>query len=229
MDTGSGKWSGAWLLVVPLVGAAAGTWLFWGEELPDFLRGLARPDWQGQLGFVALYVAVTLAGMPVGWLVVSAGALFEPLLALGLVTASGLVGASLAFALARRLGRQAAQRWLLARRGWSRLEPLMKAQGGPVVALTRLLPGVPFSLQNYAFGLSSIAYPTYLLWTFLGIVPSGAVTIYGVAALRQSLSGRPDLAMGLVALGLALGLSLAVRLFRWLSQREQADEKTPEG
>ena len=168
----------------------------------------------GQLAFVALYVGMTVAGLPIGWLVVSAGALYGPARGLLLVTVAGLMGASLSFGIARKAGRPAVSRWLQRRAGWERLEPLMRVHGGPIVALARLLPGVPFSLQNYAFGLSSIPFRTYLLWTLLGILPSGAVTVLGASAFRETLLGRPAIALWLAALGLAAGLALTARLVR---------------
>jgi uncharacterized membrane protein YdjX (TVP38/TMEM64 family) len=213
MKAEQGRLPLGWLaLALPLLVAAAGWWLAGPASAERALAWLETAGPTGQLAFVALYVAMTVAGLPIGWLVVSAGALFGPALGLCLVTLAGLVGASLAFAIARRLGRPALLPWLRKRAGWVRLEPLLRAHGGPIVALARLLPGLPFSLQNYAFGLSSIPFRTYLVWTAVGILPSGAVTVLGAAALRDSLLGRPALGLWLGALGLGLGLALAARM-----------------
>lgn len=203
-----------WLALPLLAAAGAGWWWWGGRGAEEALRALTALGPMSQLAFVALYVAMTVAGLPIGWLVVSAGALFGPARGLLLVTLAGLAGASLSFGIARRIGRPALLPWLQSRTGWAKLEPLMQSHGGPIVALTRLLPGIPFSLQNYAFGLSSVPFRTYLLWTALGIVPSGAVTVLGAAALRDTVLGRPALGLWLSAAGLGVGLALSLRLLR---------------
>jgi len=70
--------------------------------------------------------------------------------------------------------------------------------------MLRLIPAVPYNLINYAFGLSAMSYPTYILASALGIIPGTFVFInIGDKALDIT---SPDfwLAIGLLVLLLAV-------------------------
>jgi uncharacterized membrane protein YdjX (TVP38/TMEM64 family) len=47
-----------------------------------------------------------------------------------------------------------------------------------VVLLTRLSPLFPFNLLNYAFGLSAVPFHTYVLGSWLGMLPGTLMYVY---------------------------------------------------
>lgn len=201
------------VLLVPLLLLGSAPWLGLPQRLKACLMWVEALGPWGPLAFMMLYTFVTVAGLPVGPLVAAAGLLFGAAWGLLWVSLAGLLGASLAFWLARSLARREAQAWLQRQRHWHLVEPLLREHGGPLVAVVRMLPGIPFSLQNYAFGLSGIPFRTYLVWTAIGIMPLGALTVVGAETLAVALSGEavPTLLAG-AGLGLAL---LCLALSAW--------------
>src|SRR5690606_12350443 len=81
-----------------------------------------------------------------------------------------MLGALVAFGLARGLGRPAVAR-LLAQRDWKAVDDWAASEGGRVILLARLIPAIAFNLINYAAGLSRISWWTFAWTTGIGILP----------------------------------------------------------
>ena len=86
----------------------------------------------------------------------------------------------------------------------------VESEAFKVVLLTRLSPLFPFNLLNYAFGLSSVPFKTYVLASWIGMLPGTLMYIYlGSAAqtvaallsgeLRRTPGQQAMFAAGLVA------------------------------
>ena len=79
--------------------------------------------------------------------------------------------------------------------------------------LLRLIPAVPYNLINYAFGLTGMGLPRYLLASAIGIIPGTLAFInIGDKALDPA-SPAFWAAVGLLALLLAVTALLGRRLF----------------
>ncbi|MPR00552.1 TVP38/TMEM64 family protein [Modestobacter sp. I12A-02628] len=172
------------LVVVVLAGVA----LALSVDLPAVseLRGWLAGA--GPLGWVGLTLAaalVTLAPVPRSALSLLAGVLagFGGGLVIALV--SGMLGALAGFLLARALGRDAVTR--LAGPRLARADAAIAAHGVLAVALGRLVPVTPFTLVNYAAGLSGTPLRSYLLGTAIGLVPGTVLQV----ALGASVGGGP--------------------------------------
>ena len=77
----------------------------------------------------------------------------------------------------------------------------------------RLIPAVPYNLINYAFGLTGMRYPAYILASALGIIPGTFAFInIGDKALDMS---SPEFWIGIGLLGLLLAVTalLGKKLF----------------
>lgn len=124
--------------------------------------------------FIATYVAVCLlpAG-PTAVLTVIGGALLGLPVGLAAVLVGATAGAALAFEVSRRLGRDAVAG--LSSPRVRRLDEQVREHGLATVLVARLVPLVPFSTANYAFGLTSVSRRDHLLGTAVGIVPGAAV------------------------------------------------------
>jgi uncharacterized membrane protein YdjX (TVP38/TMEM64 family) len=61
---------------------------------------------------------------------------------------------------------------------WHRGRVALADDGWQVVVLMRLRPIVPFNLQNYALGVTSIPFLQYLTATLIGTVPGIAIYVY---------------------------------------------------
>ena len=90
--------------------------------------------------------------------------------------------------------------------------------GAIIVALLRLSPAVPFGLQNYLYGLTGIGFWTYLLTSWIAMLPGTVMYVYlgylgraGLDAAGDSGRTRTPLEWALLAVGLAA--TVAVTLF----------------
>ena len=82
-----------------------------------------------------------------------------------------------------------------------------------LLVVLRLIPAVPYNLINYAFGLTGMGLPQYLLASAVGIIPGTLVFInIGDKALDPSAPAF-WLAIGLLVLLLAATALLGRRLF----------------
>jgi uncharacterized membrane protein YdjX (TVP38/TMEM64 family) len=163
--------------------------------------------WAAPLLYAALYAALTLTPAPATVLSVGAGLLFGIATGLAVVMGAALTGATVAFALARWLGRDAVARIDNAR--LHRLDGLLRRRGLLAVIGIRLVP-LPFGTVNYASGLTAVRARDYVLGTAIGILP-GATALVTIGAYGATPGSLPFvLAVAGLAV-LAVGGLIAVR------------------
>ena len=173
--------------------------------------------WQAPL-FVVAYAAGTVLLVPGSLLTLAGGALFGPWLGTAVNLSGATLGASGAFLLARYLGAD----WVRKRLGGgiAKLIAGVEADGWRFVAFARLTPIFPFSLLNYALGLTRISARGYMGATAIFMLPGCFAYTYvghaGRAALTTSMDGiRPALlALALLAATAYLSPKLSARLRR---------------
>ncbi|GAA1480258.1 TVP38/TMEM64 family protein [Gordonia sinesedis] len=173
----------------------------WGEHLgPAFVAV-----------FFGAYAVITVGPVPRTPFTVMSGVFFGPIVGLAGAMVASSVAALLAFLLARRLGRDRVQPFL--RRPVLRaIEYRLSTRGWLAVGSLRLIPACPFSVTNYAAGLSSVRPLPYLVASVIGMAPGTAA----VVLLGDALTGRRDPLLLLLsgcffAVGVA-GLILDARL-----------------
>jgi uncharacterized membrane protein YdjX (TVP38/TMEM64 family) len=138
------------------------------------------------------------------------------------VIVGATLGASAAFAIARWFARAAIERWLAGNERFRKLDALTERHGAIVVAITRLVPLFPFNLLNYGFGLTKVPFVTYLVWSFVCMLPGTALYVVGADALTRGLTeGRvPWSLVGLLAFVVLALVLLVRRVRRALAERE---------
>ncbi len=188
-------------------------------DLRDWIRGLGA--W-GPLVFVPLYAVAVVAALPGSALTVAAGALFGSVLGVIVVINAATLGASLAFLISRYFARDAIARWLSTKEKFRRLDQLTEAHGAIIVALTRLVPLFPFNLLNYGFGLTRVPFWTYVLWSWLCMLPGTILYVVGADALTQGIAQGEVPWMLIGAMG-GVGVLLAI-LVRYARRRLQGEE-----
>jgi uncharacterized membrane protein YdjX (TVP38/TMEM64 family) len=127
--------------------------------------------WWAPAAFLVLYVICTLLLVPRTVLTVGAGFLFGPLWGLLLALGAINLGANLAFALGRHFARGAVERRIRDHGRIRSLERAVACGGWRFVALTRLSPVFPYSLLNYAFGLTRVPWVAFTAGSFAGMFP----------------------------------------------------------
>ncbi|MFQ5881485.1 MAG: TVP38/TMEM64 family protein [Candidatus Methylomirabilales bacterium] len=174
--------------------------------LREWIEGLG--PW-GPVVFVFLYSAAVVVAIPGSALTVAAGALFGSVLGVVLVINAATLGASLAFLIARYFARDAVARWLSSNEKFQKLDRLTEEHGAIIVALTRLVPLFPFNLLNYGFGLTRVPFWTYVVWSWLCMLPGTILYVVGADAFTRGLA-EGQVPWGLVGALIGAGLILAL-------------------
>ena len=159
--------------------------------------------------FVVISASLTVVLFPGPLLAGASGLLFGTALGFPLSLTAAVLGASLAFLLARHLGRDAVERRAGPR--VARVRDGVGRRGFVAVLYARILPGGPYNLVNYAAGLAPIGLGTFAAATALGAAPRA----FAYTALGGSLDdlGSPEAiaAFAVLALLAVAGLVLLRR------------------
>ncbi len=170
----------AWIKLVVLlaiIGTAVVAQLMVGlpsqEELGSALDDLGA--WAVP-AFIAVYLLVAM--LPAGPAVVVTivgGALLGFPVALPAVLFAATLGATIAFGISRFLGRDAVTQ--VSSERVRALDARVREHGLATVLVARLVPLIPFTTANYAFGLTSVRLSSFLVGTAVGILPGTAVYV----------------------------------------------------
>jgi uncharacterized membrane protein YdjX (TVP38/TMEM64 family) len=156
---------GALLLPVADWAAAAFAWI-------DENRGVS---WAV---FIILYIASTVLLLPGSLLTLGAGFLFGLGYGFLIVSFSSVVGASLAFLIGRFFARDWVSARLVGLPRFAALDAAIQERGALIVLLTRLSPVFPFNLLNYALGLTAVKFWTFVVVSWVGMMPGTVLYVY---------------------------------------------------
>jgi uncharacterized membrane protein YdjX (TVP38/TMEM64 family) len=198
---------------IGLVGVGiALTWHWRGVFDPLTLTALLAGNPFAPLGFIALHVAASLFFVPRTVLAIAAGLVFGGWWGPVWAALGSLAGAVAGYLVARYL-----YSGFVERADPTRLRMLLaRADNGGwrMVAVVRLLPLIPHSLTNYAFGLTRVSLAPYAIGSLLGQLPLTIAYADLGAAGGQAMLGGAGWHTGLLwptAIGLGtLGLSLLI-------------------
>jgi uncharacterized membrane protein YdjX (TVP38/TMEM64 family) len=209
--TRSGRAS-VWRLVGLLAGigllAALSPVLHLGPRLVALRAWILSLGPLGPVVYTLIYAVAVLFVVPASAMSAAAGGLFGPAVGLAVVVVASNLGSAMAFLVARYVARDSVAALVAEREGFRRIDALVAERGALAVAFVRLVPIFPFDLASYAFGLTGVPFPTYVLWTFIASFPGAVLFVVGSAGVFEVLaSGRVP--FGLVA---AFVLALAVVL-----------------
>jgi len=183
------KWL-LYLLYLLIAAAAIGAASYF--HVQDLLQqGL---DWVAQLGpwgpviFIGLYIVATVLFIPSSMLDLGAGALFGVVWGSIYVSIASTLGATAAFLVGRYLARDAIARKIEGNQRFAAIDKAVANEGWKIVGLTRLSPMSPFTLLNYAFGLTQVKLRDYVLASWIGMMPGTIIYVY-LGSLAQADTG----------------------------------------
>jgi uncharacterized membrane protein YdjX (TVP38/TMEM64 family) len=87
-------------------------------------------------------------------------------------------GSARRFLIGRYLARAVVARKLEGNERFAAIDRAVAAEGWKVVFLTRLSPVFPFTLLNYAFGLTQVNLGHYVLASWIGMLPGTMMYVY---------------------------------------------------
>jgi len=168
------------------------------DEIREFVdrSGAAAP-----VVFVAAVVGLTLAFFPFPLVAAAGGLLFGVAEGTALSILGGLIGAVLAFLIARYAAARAVEE--MAGERLAKVQEAVERRGFVAVLYARIFPGVPRDVVNYVFGLTRVGLGAFTLATLIGISPRA----FAYTALGGSL-GSFDSTESIVAIALLAGMGL---------------------
>ncbi|MFN2428255.1 MAG: FAD-containing oxidoreductase [Candidatus Binatia bacterium] len=140
----------------------------------------------------------------------AAGAIFGLGAGVAYVFCAATLGSSLAFLVSRYIARGAIEQRLAGNASFAAIDQAVAAEGRRIVFLLRLSPAFPFTLLNYALGLTRVRYadflvasvgmlPGTLLYVYYGKLAGDVAALAGGAAVQKDAGYYAVLALGLLA------------------------------
>jgi uncharacterized membrane protein YdjX (TVP38/TMEM64 family) len=150
--------------------------------------------------YVVVYILAAVFMFPGSLLTLGAGFLYGPAWGTLLVSPASVAAATIAFLLGRTVAREWIKRRIAENPRFSAVDEAVEKKGFKVVFLLRLSPIFPFSLLNYALGLTRVRLRDFVLASFLGMLPATFLYVYlgsSVASLAALASGKATVTGGL--------------------------------
>lgn len=176
------------------------------DRVRDWIHGFGVA---GPVAFIVVSSALTVILFPGPILSAASGLLFGTALGTGVSIVSATLGAVVAFSVSRWWAHDAvvtlAGPRILALRDW------IGRRGFLSVLYARIAPGVPYTLVNYAAGLTPVALRTFAAATAIGVAPRAfAYTALG-GSLNNLRSPEAIAAVVVLVVMAVAGLALARR------------------
>jgi uncharacterized membrane protein YdjX (TVP38/TMEM64 family) len=161
-----------------------------GGYVPRFAEWVDGLGPWGPVAFVVGYALAVVCFVPGSVLTLAAGAIFGLVEGTLVVLVAATIGSTAAFLLSRTVARKAVARRVEGDRRFAAIDRAIERQGRRIVFLLRLSPVFPFSLLNYALGLTRVRLVDYLVAS-VGMVPGTLLYVYSgkVAGDLATLAG----------------------------------------
>lgn len=174
-----GGWLRFVLAVVALAGGALLTRQFHLiQRLPELLDWFRSLGPLGAVAFVVAYVLACVLFLPGSPLTLGAGALFGVPFGFALVSLASTLGATASFLIGRFVARDWIGTKAVGNAKFGAIDAAIGREGWKIVALLRLSPLFPFSLLNYALGLTRVKFCDYVLASWLGMMPGTLLYVW---------------------------------------------------
>ncbi len=132
----------------------------------------------GPILFILVYIVATVFFIPGSALTFGAGTLFGVVWGSVYVSLASTLGATAAFLVGRYLARGFVEKKVEGNERFATIDRAVSEEGWKIVGLTRLSPVFPFSLLNYAFGLTNVKLSHYMIASWIGMMPGTVMYVY---------------------------------------------------
>lgn len=190
------------------------------ENVPKIKTWVASFGAVAPLVYIGLYFVSTVFFLPGTPVTVLAGFVFGPLWGVLYASIASIISVSAAFLIARYVARDLVENWVKDNAQFRKIDTQVEEQGWRIVMLTRLVPIFPFNLQNYAYGLTSIRFTTYVIVSAIFMLPGTTVFVQLGGAF---VSGEGNIWKTLLYLGAAGVLLLLLSLLPKFLQKDKTN------
>ncbi len=195
---------------------------------------LQAMHWIDSLGFTGVFAYIGLYGMlsvllvPGSILTLAAGAVFGVVRGSIYASLGSTLGATLAFLLGRYVARDSVRRLVNRKPVLSAVDQAIGREGWKIVGLLRLSPVVPWSMSNYVYGVTAVRPISYVLASWIGMLPGTVVYVYIGSLLGIVAVDRDGMTPGqwfLTVAGLIATVAVTVMITR-IARRAVAEHVT---
>ena len=169
----------------------------------------------GPILFIMIYVVVIVLLLPIIPFAVLAGAVFGLFQGFLYISIGAILGASVAFYIARHYGRGFVEKISRGRfKNIDKYERKIEKDGFRTVLLIRLIPLLPFKSPNYILGFTKIKQRDYTIATIIGVLPESFVFAYVGASFSTLSPLRIFVAMLVVGTLCTIGYVVGQKVMR---------------
>ena len=203
---------GRWIAAVVGLTVMAGVfrWVDVRALLRDALVWIEGLGLWGPVWFVVIYAVATVLLVPGSIMTLGAGAIFGVVKGSVIASVAATAGAAAAFLTGRYLARGWVEKRIEGHAAFSALNRAVADEGWKIVGLTRLSPIFPFTLLNYAFGVTHVRFWQYVLASWIGMIPGTVMYVYLGSLVRTGSEDRERTAIEWIAYGVGLAATVAV-------------------
>jgi uncharacterized membrane protein YdjX (TVP38/TMEM64 family) len=204
------------LLVVVIATAIVASRLVSREQVAAVMDRAREVGWAGYVALVFAYAIWCALGLPASIPSLAAAATFGFWRALAIAYFGANLGSVIGFLLSRHVARDWFTELVGKRMALAQINRAVAESGWKIVAITRLPPISPFSIVNYAYGLTAVALRDYVIGTAIGIIPGTTAYIYfgtilgDIAQTRQHT--RTPLEWGIYIFGFVATIGVCIYL-----------------
>ena len=185
------------------------------EEFKHWVETLG--GW-GPVIYVLVYVLRPLILFPAGVLSASAGVIWGPLVGFLYLQIAANISSTVEFLFARYLGRAVVEKHLKGK--MHDLDEKIEKHGFLTVLLIRLIPNLPWDVQNLSLGLTKVSFKDYFIATLIGIMPGSFAFVFFGSSLIKALFDPRNLWM------VAVGILIFIVLYKLQSKIRSATSKS---
>lgn len=180
----------------------------------------------GPLALGAIYILAALLFVPGSLLTLAAGAIYGLVLGTIVVSLASTTAAALAFLISRHLARDAVRRKIERSPRLAAVDEAIGEQSWKIVALLRLSPAVPFTLQNYLYGVTAVRFWPAVLASWAAMLPGTFMFVYLGSLGRTAAAGRETSAAEWALRAIGLLATIAVTAYVTRLARQAIHQRT---
>lgn len=189
------------------------------EWLRAFQSWVARQGAWGGVIYGVVYTLAAIAFVPGSLLTIGAGLVFGLGWGTVIVSVASTTAAALAFLIARYVARARVEALAKRNEKFRAIDQAIREKGWRVVALLRLSPLVPFSISNYLYGLTPVAFGPYVLASWIAMLPATVLYVWIGAAGKAAADagggqGKSPMEWALLGAGLVATAVVTVMITR---------------